>query len=203
MCWKRADHRATAPGGEFSSAPWSITRRLTLFYTLSTLALLTLVTLALYQLLVKDLRYEDNQSIAGKIHDIRMILQAHVDDPTFLEEEIQAEGLTSPTSPYRTHYSRVLDKTGRVEIETPGMTKLLKGAPFPAPREGAKASPAGNVWHSPAGRAYRLIAAWAAPDRPGRLIQIALDISKQRRLLIKYRRRLLIILPLGLLFSGV
>src|SRR5512143_372962 len=179
MCWKRADCSATALGGKFSSAPWSITRRLTLFYTLSTLALLTLVTLALYQLLVKDLRYEDRQFSVSKIHDIRAILQAHADDPKFLEEEIQAEGLTSPTSQYRTYYSRVLDEAGRVEIETPGMTRLLKEASFPAPREGVETSLAGNVWHSPAGRTYRLIAAWAAPDRPGRLIQIALDTSKQ------------------------
>ena len=203
MFWKRADRSATALAGEITAAPWSITRRLTLFYTLSTLALLTLVTLALYQLLVKDLKYEDSKFIAGKIHDIRMILQAHSGDPQFLEEEIQAEGLTSPASPYRTHYARVLDETGRVEIETPGMTRLLKGTPFPAPRENAETSPESHVWQSPEGRAYWLMAAWADPDRPGRLIQIALDTSKQRRLLAKYRQRLAMVLPLGLLCSGL
>ncbi|HYQ90482.1 MAG TPA: heavy metal sensor histidine kinase [Candidatus Competibacteraceae bacterium] len=203
MCWKRADRRTTALAEKTGSAPWSITRRLTLFYTLSTLALLTLVSLALYQLLVKDLKYEESKLIAGKIHDIRMILQTHADDPKFLEEEIQAEGLTSPTSQYRTHYSRVLDETGRVEIEAPGMARLLRGAPFPAPGASAETSSAGNVWHSPEGRTYRLIAAWADPDRPGRLIQIAMDTSKQRRLLAKYRQRLSIALPLGILLSGL
>ncbi|MFO1430631.1 MAG: heavy metal sensor histidine kinase [Candidatus Competibacteraceae bacterium] len=203
MFWKRVDRSAIALDGQIISAPWSITRRLTLFYTLSTLILLILVTLALYQLLVKDLRYEDSKLIAGKIHDIRMILQEHADDPKFLEEEIQAEGLTSPTSQYRTHYSRLLDETGRVEIETPGMTSLLKEAPFPAPGKGAETSPEGTVWYSPEGRTYRLITAWVDPDRPGRLIQLALDTSKQRRLLAKYRKRLSMVLPLGLLFSGV
>jgi two-component system heavy metal sensor histidine kinase CusS len=203
MSWKSADLTAVSPGGATASAPRSITRRLTLFYTLSTLGLLTLATLALYQLLVKDLRYEDNKFIAEKIQDLRTILREHPDDPQFLEQEIQSEGLTSQASPYRTHYSRLLDATGQIEIETPGMTALLHGAAFPPPLGSAPTPPAGRLWRSPDGRTYRLVAAWAVPDRPGRLIQLALDNSKERHLLVKYRKRLAIVLSLGILLSAL
>ncbi len=202
MSWKSADLTAAAPDAA-ASAPWSITRRLTLFYTLSTLGLLTLATLALYQLLVKDLKYEDSKFIAGKIHDIRTILREHPDDPKFLEEEIQSEGLTSPASPHRTHYSRLADAAGRIELETPGMTALLHGAAFPQPEGSGQTSFEGNIWHSPDGRSYRLVTVWADPDRPVRLIQLALDSSKQKHLLVKYRKRLAIVLSLGILLSAL
>jgi two-component system heavy metal sensor histidine kinase CusS len=202
MSWKNADLTAVALDTT-ASAPWSITRRLTLFYTLSTLGLLMLATLALYQVLVKDLRYEDNQFIAGKIQDLRTILEEHPDDPKFLEEEIQLEGLTSPASPYRTHYSRLLDAAGRIEIETTGMTALLRGASFPPPLGSAPTAPEGILWRSPSGRVYRLVAVWAEPDRPGRLIQLALDNSKERHFLAKYRKRLAIVLSPGILLSAL
>ena len=52
---------------------WSITRRLTLLYTIAAFGMLAVATVFLYWVLKKDLIKEDNQFLANKIHVLRVI----------------------------------------------------------------------------------------------------------------------------------
>ena len=189
---------------------WSITGRLTLLYTLSTFAMLVLSTTFLYWVLASNLEHEDHQFLSDKIHVLRVILREHTDDPAFLKQEVEWEGGTSSTSSsisqHYAYYSRILDASGGLLLETPGMGIVIPATAFPSPVAEAHDTEETLSWQAQDGRTYLLSAAWesSSSSQFHHLIQVALDISREDVLIADYRRKLIavLVLVLGVLLSG-
>jgi len=179
---------------------WSITGRLTLLYTLSALGILLLSNVFLYFVIANDLEKDNNSLLADEIHVLRFILQDRPHDKVALEQEIKSEGV-----PSQFYYIRILDEAGNTLIETPNMTDIIAASLFPVPIRLAEDSAEGVKWKPRNGRSYILMAAWAevsSSSRERRVLQIALDVSDDEALLAGYRRKLLAVLFLGILFSA-
>ncbi len=63
-----------------TSGSWSITARLTLLYTASTIGMLLLSTMFLYWVLASNLAWEGHQFLADKTHVLHGILRDHPHD---------------------------------------------------------------------------------------------------------------------------
>jgi len=180
----------------------SITGRLTFLYALSTLGILTLSAVFLYWVLVSNLRREDSQSVAEEIQVLRGILRDRSDDQQVLAQELKWEEASSRFSKC---YIRVLDEQGLPLIKTPGMDSIIAAPQFPKPIGVAETPRTGTKWRSDDGGPYLLIAAWAELGHSGgnqRLLQVVLDISHEDALIAEYRRKLVVVLLLGTLFSA-
>jgi len=185
----------------------SIRGRLILAYTASAFATLVLATGFLYWALADSLQEEDEEFLADKIRILRWILSEHPDNQASLHEEVTQEprSLSSPAPETRNYYVRVLDAYGNVLIETPGMEHVAAASEFPvAPAQLAPIMASGH--QAADGRSYLLVAARAVRGHEGgegRLLQIALDRSREQHILANYRRRLTAALVGGTFLSVV
>ncbi|MFH0872673.1 MAG: heavy metal sensor histidine kinase [bacterium] len=180
----------------------SITGRLTFLYTLSALGILAVSAVFLYWVLVSNLRREDSQSLAEEIQVLRGILQDRSDEQEVLEQDLKWE---EGSSRYYKYYIRVLDEQGPPLIETPGMDRIIAAPQFPKPIGITEMPETGTKWRSDDGRPFLLMAAWAELGHSGgnhRLLQVALDVSHEDALIAEYRRKLVVVLLLGTLFSA-
>jgi two-component system heavy metal sensor histidine kinase CusS len=180
---------------------WSISRRLTLFYVLTTAALLVLAATYLYWSQVKNLEREDNDFVAAKIQDCREVLQNHPNDAHLLVNEIQVEAAGSLIK----YYIRLLDNRGHILLETPGMTNSLPVACFPV--AGTNEIPSRRIiWITATGRECLLMSAKVTArsgETPTHTLQAALDVSEEEALMAGYRRKLLAVVMLGSMFSWI
>lgn len=194
----------SVPSEEKSARPaardWSISRRLTVFYVATTAVLLVLAAAYLYWSQVNNLAREDNDFLVNKIQDCRRVLQEHPNDKALLVNEVQVEAAASLIK----YYVCLLDKDGRVVLETTGMSDLLPVASFPEAAGIGDLPPRGTVWKSPKGQAFLLMAA-EVPGMPGgthtRILHIAMDVSAEEALVAGYRHKLLAVVVLGCIFS--
>ena len=181
---------------------WSIVRRLTLLYAAATFALLLLATGSLYWALARDLAEEDHQFLADEVNLLRKILKEHPEELESLRIEVEVEGAERLSGKY---YARVLDEVGKVLMETEGMTQAVP-APTQFPTAATVAEPAqdGKKWRSPGQKSFLLTAAWAefGVNQGRRLVQVALDVSREEATLMNYRRVLLIVLVLGVVCAA-
>lgn len=195
MSLKSGEPRRTLAG--------SITGRLALLYTLSALAILVLATGFLYWALSSSLKREDKQFLTEKINVQRAILKERpegerAENESDLEQDVKWERLAPRFTRY---YSRVLDEKGRTVIETEHMADIIPASSFPAPAR--QTDTVEGKWRRQ-GKTYLLMSAWAGLGRSNerRLLQIALDVSREESLLADYREKLIIVLLLGVLFSA-
>ena len=187
--------------------PSSIVWRLTFFYTLSASILLIGITVFLYEALVTNLREEDKQFLVEKVQSIEMLLQKNESHQTFLEKEIQLGVASGQITPYYTYYSRILKADHTALIETPGMIGIVPVTVFPMPSAETKKE---NLikscikWESANNHPFLLLTTQTT-DNAGqlRIIQVALDITHENAVLADYKRKLTVILPLGILLSAM
>jgi hypothetical protein len=92
--------------------------------------LLAAATGFLYWALVSNLDREDDEFLADKVHVLRALLRERPGDSRMLEEEVQWEPAARR---YGQVYVRVLDREGKLILETPGMGPLLPPDVFPDP----------------------------------------------------------------------
>lgn len=184
----------------------SLGGRLIVVSTVSALTTLFLATGFLYWGLARSLQQEDEEFLADKVRVMWGILQERPDDHAALREEVTQEPryVGSAMADARNYYVRVLDPDGDILVETPGMDRVAAPSDFPV--AGAAGVPAISTDHRiPDGRSYLLMAAGAPLGRgavPGRLLQIALDRSREERILVNYRRQLAAVLTGGVLLSA-
>jgi two-component system heavy metal sensor histidine kinase CusS len=182
---------------------WSIARRLALLYASTSLLMLILAATYLYWSLVGDVERDDNAFLANKIQECRRLLSEGPRDRPLLAHEIQTEATASEFIKY---FVRLLDERGQIELETSGMSNLLPTGSFPAPIAAEQAPKRGLVKQLASGASYSLMAAKASATGEGshsRTLQVALEVTSDEALISGYRWKLLLVVLLGMLFSGV
>ena len=192
----------TQPSATASDSRWSITKQLAWFYTLSTSAMLILALGFLYWVLATTLEREDENFLANRVHALRIILQEQPEDTKALEREIIDENVGLAGYQYQT-YSRILDESGHILYEAPGMSQEIPPTAFPALSEPVHKA---QKWQSAKGKIYRLIAMQVEPsaaNRPLRQIQVALDETSEEAQISRYARYLTGLLLIGILVSAV
>lgn len=185
----------------------SIVGRLTLLYTLSASVLLIGITLFLYEVLATNLLEEDKQFLAEKAYIIKGLVQKSEDDLTLLEQETQREAIIGKVTPYYPYFSRVLASDNIVIAESLGMAAVVPVTIFPEPineMQQSNLAKYSSFWRAEDDRLY-IILALQSTNKAGQphIIQVALDIAREDALLANYKRKLMMILPLGVLFSAV
>jgi two-component system heavy metal sensor histidine kinase CusS len=175
---------------------------LTAWYVGSSFAILLVATIALYLILIGNIRREQDEFLADKIHVIREMLQKHPEDRADLQEE--AEQSWAPRQFARV-YVRVIDSSGELLAKSPQMAARLAPDVFPPPVD-TEADPAEGVTRKDAkGATMRLTSAQASIGTEGdrvATIQLALDTDTARDLISGYRRTLLLVLGGGLATCG-
>lgn len=189
MSWKRAELRTR----------WrtrSISARLTLFYTLTSLVSVTAFTSVLYWKLTSNFDAEHLRFLKAKSHELVEDFQDGGNQPGAVLDEIDKE--TAGTT-LRQYDARVLALHTAVLGETPGMGTLLPPHVFPEPvAPGAINGTTVRSWRA-GGHRYVLVAfnTHAADITGSRYtVQIALDVSRDDALLTDYRHGLWIFLLL-------
>ena len=182
---------------------WPISRVVTVCNTLATCAILFLACAFLYWVMGRSLEEEDHHSLADQVETLRLTLKEKPGDPEALKMEVQSEGAARRFAKY---YARVLNKEGKVLMETSDMERLLPPPEaFPPPANVGSTPNEGRHWKSPNGKFFLLMAAWAetgAAQEEVRLLQLALDVTQEEVVLAKYRRMLALVLLLGVVCSA-
>ena len=196
-------HRAAPPPAAPPPATRSIARRLTWLYGWTTLAIFALAAGLLYWDLKSNLEEHAQALLAAKVNILRIILRERPNDLEALREEVEWESAARRDSKY---YTRLTDGAGQLLMITPGMEALIpEDAPFPPPADPSAPPVAGIPWRSPQGHTFLLTAAWARVGSKGdaRYLQrIALDITRDQRLLAAYRTRLELVWLVGTVLAG-
>lgn len=181
-----------------------IRTRLTVCYTVSAFVMLATVSAVLYGILVRGLEADERRLVLDKAKMFETALRVHGDHMPILHNEAVVEGGGYWDEQHYIVYSRVLDENGDVIIETPGMYTVLPESVFPPPAE-MSADNGPNVVHyrkTESGKPYFLTAALAHSGGSTGLqreIQIAMDETGERGMIVGFGRITLAALLLGTL----
>lgn len=178
-----------------------MTTWLTLYYTVSILALLAAASIVLYVGLRHSMLAQDAEFLAHKLQVLTVLLQQQQFERTAVEQEVLEEAEISAQSP-TPYMERVLDRSGHLVVETAGMGSAVPASVYP--QAGADISQS-RSWNS--GARHFLLASATVPvapaNGPGWHLQAALNISSQERLLAGYRQDILLVLLCGLLLAAI
>ena len=187
------------------SAPWpwaSITGRLTLLYTLSASATVVVCAGFLYWWLAQNLDRLTEQFLMAEMHDLQRILHERPDDRRVIEAEVNYEGMDEEFPAY---YARILDDGGRTLIESHHMSRVIGSSVFPQPGAGDESLGPIKKWRADDGKLYQMATRWVTVGRSDgqrRLVQLALDVSREDAMIADFRRKLILVSLLGICASA-
>lgn len=185
-----------------SKPPWSLAARLTVWYAASAFIVVLAATGILYLALVANLDRQDDQFLVDEVHILRSLFTERPQYVDAIRQEVEWE---SAARFYARVYVRLLGEDDRPLAETPGMNATLPAHLFPTAVTLGRQPVHGIDARSTEGIPYRLLSARAAdgsPDTP-RTIQIAVDRTRKRALLAKFRIQLLAVLAVALLVCSL
>jgi len=163
---------------------WPLAFRLTAWYTAASLLLLLAATGTLYWALVTNLERSSALFLADKVHVVGTLLKERPDDEEALREEVELE---TAARRFEHFYIRLVDTGNRTLMETPMMDRLLPARQFRGLTDSG-----GRIKSLQGGLFEAVVADVPVGDPPrGRMyLQIALDLSRQREILARYRESL-------------
>jgi two-component system heavy metal sensor histidine kinase CusS len=179
-----------------------MTRKLTLFLTLSFFVLFFILTSYQYLGLVANILREENGYLDDDIDELQNILAVYHKNPKILQEEIDSEGRDKnfPT------YCRVQDSQGNLLAEFPHMGESIPIANFPLPSELTMASNAGIKWKDNHDKTFLLKTIWiedGTREKRRYKIQMALNVTPQETVLANYRQSMSFGLVLMIITSAL
>lgn len=196
-------NKPETPRPQRSRKVWSLTRRLIVFYSIATAILLLSAAWLLDWGLRRSLEVQDRQLLASKVKVMRLLLAQHASRPEMLESEVVHEA--SETEGLR-YYLRVLDRDGRVLIESPDMAKVLPASVFAVPASIRSALEDQSIFREVDGRPFLLLSAEAV-ERGSvarmRQLQLGLDVAHNDNLLASYREKLMVVFGFGLVAAAL
>ncbi len=173
---------------------WSLAGRLTAWYTLAALLLISCTAAILYWALTSNMSRESDLFLADKVHVLRAILRDRPNDYSALREEVELE---SAARRYERFYVRLIDENGKERLSTPGMDGLLVPRLFPAAiAANAEPNSHGAAIRSLTGSQFFAVTARAAIGHSDHswVAQIAVDQTRDEALLGAYREWLWLVL---------
>lgn len=182
--------------------PFSLTGRLTLWFTLSSFFLIAIVTISLYWSLARTLDNEDGRLLADRAQTVIHLIEGdpHLDS---IKERVEKEWTEKRLERV---YVKVLSPAGKVLTETPGFENLSEDLfrgilPEGFPTREKRPLRAISV----EGRLFKILSIKASPPAcyPGDcLLQIAIERTTAENFLVDYRSRILLILFLATFVSA-
>jgi two-component system heavy metal sensor histidine kinase CusS len=201
MCSKSNENRSSSI--PLKPQDGSLTGKLTLLLALSFFGLFFIFSHLLYLNLIVNLEREQNTFIDDDIAGFKSILTGYNDNPRFLREVIELEGIGAKSPKY---FIRVQDRQNRLLGESPRMEENIPLAGFPPAPEFPKIPTAGVKWKAKHGKPFLLKSVWIEDgSKEKRLykVQMALDVTSQETLLANYRRMMAIALVIGVISSAI
>lgn len=193
-------------------APWqsllggrSITAHIARLYTVSAVVLLAIVVGLLYLVEAQRLKWDDAFFLTDKIQQLRMLLRLDAGDSSFLVRDVKAQWAAYAAGEHHRFYSRILDPTGRVLIESQGTEAIPQTGLFPPPADNGEIPRTAERRTAADGQSYLLMSAWgltggAKPEL--RLIQVALDDADEMDAIGRNQFASLLLVLFGVLISA-
>lgn len=174
----------------------SIALRLTLWYAVSTFAVVLVATGALYWSLVKAMYNEDVSDLADNLDYARLLIRSSPESQSALAFRLQ-----SRSAPRSAIYLRLLDSDANPLTESPGMKEEL------APPTKEELATLGSIQSNPhrsfsrAGEPLLSLLARVDGEKspgPPRYLQIAMERGHDEQFLVRYRAHVWFVLGLAL-----
>ena len=191
---------SSKPGPE--RVRWSLAARLTTWYAGASF-LLVLGTMGfLYWALASSLEREDDEYLADKIESLRQLLRERANDPGVLRREVEWEGRSRQLGQV---FIRVLDGSGHLLMETPGMSDHVGAEAFPAavPLGQAIRGVEIQTGDERTLRVATVAASFGEEDRQAGIIQVAMDRTFEEEIMARYRSYLMVTLVAALLLCSL
>lgn len=193
--------RAKSVRGLAAPASWSLSVRLTLLYTLAAALILAVIASVVYWDVANKLNSRGDSFLFDEIAMLKAMLR-EPDSEKELREEIIRE---QANLKFVKHYVRILDHAGRTLLENPGMERIIPVAVFPAPAADYVAQQR-VTWRIDNDHLYQLTSVRAEITGfggKGAVLQFAMDVTSREVFLVQFRRKLTLILLLGIGFSAL
>ena len=188
------------PGREPVS--WPLAARLAIWYAGASFLLVLGSMGFLYWALISSLEREDDEYLADKIDALRQLLRQFPEEPDFLKRELNWEGRSRQVGQV---YVRIIDGSGRLVVETPGMSEQIGPDAFPAPSSPNQAV-RGREFLAADKRTLRITAVAASiggKDEQQGIIQVAMDRTFEEEMMARYRSYLVLTLIAALLLCSL
>ena len=179
--------------------PWSLAARLTLWFFITSFALILIATGYLYLALATNLDREDDHFLTDRVRGVMALLRERRTDQEAIQKQVAWAGAAHSESAI---YLRVLQGDGQLVAETPGMGEALPSSVFPQTQTDTSEEFSGHNHRSVNGRWFRVVSVRAPNERPEGstlIVQAAMDRSHEEKLLEDYRRNLWIVLSVALI----
>jgi two-component system heavy metal sensor histidine kinase CusS len=184
---------------KFAKRKRSIAWLLSVWYAGSAFLLLAGGTGFLYFALTRSFDRENTEYVTEKTRTLETLLREHPGQQATVQWEVQGESLAHPSIHV---FSRVLGADGKIVVETAGMSSELPSSLFPDAVDLNPQDVETRDIRTSGGRAYRLGATKAQGGQADAYkLQVAVDLTFEKDLLAGYRRKLWVVLGLGLIAS--
>jgi two-component system heavy metal sensor histidine kinase CusS len=181
-----------------TNAP-SIASQLVLFFTAASALLLCFGLGVLYWIVVQHASEEDDEALADKLFAVRADI-----DATGRPQNLSPDPAAVRSGERVTYWVRVLEPTGAILEETPGMDSVLPAAVFPKAQTPATISAEGEpVLFRRDGRSFALLAAREDGGAHPYTLQVAQDRSVDDLFTQRFRLLVVALFVLGSLASAV
>jgi two-component system, OmpR family, heavy metal sensor histidine kinase CusS len=186
------------------NANWSIVQCLTALYAASTLAILLIISFALYESLEHNLSNEIKGQLVSHYQIVAGLIKKQSHDKYALIQEIQVEPMLTENITSR-NFSRVIGSDGQLLFSTTGMNDIVPldvAAFHSSAMKNYGAGEFASTYYQ--GKKF-LILTKSVKLASGKYntIQVSKSMDAQRRLLNKYRRMIMFMLILGAILSIV
>ncbi|MDB6134873.1 MAG: hypothetical protein JWM59_3116 [Verrucomicrobiales bacterium] len=172
--------------------PLSLTARLVLGYTVTTLVMFSVVAVLFHRGIYRNFEVEDGELLSDNIATLRHLLAEHPGDMREARELVMESAATHQLEKL---YGRLTDGEGRVLLETPGAARLLPPSPqLPSPLPADQLPQLPHRMQSPKGVPLFVASALIrkSPEEPLLTYHVALDIHHLEHWMEGYRQDLIL-----------
>ncbi len=179
--------------------PISISLRLTFLYAFTSFSLLALSGIYLYRALAHDVKMDEQLFLKDQMHFFKQVIH---DRPTEFEELKEKIHLENSVGGIPRYFVRILNAKKEILVESSGMPVPSSEFPMSGDHENTTENYRQQDWR---GKVYLLSYGWVksvAPEKI-RLIEMAMDVTADEKILKTYRRKLMAILLGGILLASL
>ena len=185
--------------------PTSIALRITIWYVLSAVAIVSAATGSLYWSMAANLDQEDHRILTDNLENLRLLLKA---SPRQRSTGPSAEPGSPNDSLDRPQvYVRVIDRDGRTVVETPGMAEEIPPPSGSTLADLSVVQPETREIQTRSNWPFKVLTARLSADTNGatgaQYLQVAMNRGAEEEILGHYRERLYLVLAFAVVLSSL